>query len=342
MKRKLGAIAIIAFLVFFTACSQYPVWFYPFPEEDEANAVSLVVTDSVIVEVNGTVPSTVKAIVTYSDGSAMNCNAMVSGSVDTSSAGEKIATAIYDGVSAEFSIIVFEPENVVDSIEELTSAIASASAGEIVILNGNIAAIAPISISANDIRIIGNGASTITTSANSSVFAISGNNAVIEGIDFETTASSGVTNIITVTGTSAEIRNCTFTGNYDVATNTDVTSRGLELSGSVSDILIENCRFEKVRQPAYINNGTSGTIRNCTVIGTRGWVVEGSTEMTFEGNEFENNAVDIAIIPGSPDTTTNNYDQNECITISKNNNNCYVQNQILKINVNGDSVSNIE
>ena len=247
MKRKLGAIAIIAFLVLFTACSQYPVWFYPFPEEDEANAVSLVVTDSVIVEVNGTVPSTVKAIVTYSDGSAMNCNAMVSGSVDTSSAGEKIATAIYDGVSAEFSIIVFEPENVVDSIEELTIAIASASAGEIVILNGNIAVSAPISIYANDIRIIGNGASTITTSANSSVFAISGNNAVIEGIDFETTASSGVTNIITVTGTSAEIRNCTFTGNYDVATNTDVTSRGLELSGSVSDILIENCRFEKVR-----------------------------------------------------------------------------------------------
>lgn len=70
----------------------------------------------------------------------------------------------------------------------------------------------------------------------------------------------------------------------------------------------------------------SGTIRNCYVSGTRGWVISGGSNVTFENNEFENNVYDIAII--AQDGNTNNY-TGKVQQISKNNN-ALVQDQIDK------------
>ena len=339
MKRNIWVIALIVLIAIATACTQPNVQLPPTPPEINTYAVSLDVTgEAILVEVGTEAPSTINAVVTYSDGSTQNCNAAVS-AVDTATAGAKTATASYDGVSTEFTLFVYETENVVDSSDELASVIGSAADGDIIVLSGNIEApSSPIALSTTGARIIGDGSAKITTDANDHVFQISGSDNLIEGIEFVTEATAGTTNIINVSGENAIIRNCTFTGNYDADGNPDVTSRGLELSNA-KNILIEGCSFINVRQPAYINDGPTGIIRDNIVTGTRGWVVGSNTELTFEGNEFENNAVDIAFIDATgTGTTTNNYSAEDCVAISKANNNCYVQNQILKIDVIGDSV----
>ena len=65
-------------------------------------------------------------------------------------------------------------------------------------------------------------------------------------------------------------------------------------------------------------------MRNNTVIGTRGFVVTANATAELSGNTFENNAVDIAIIPNNQDT--NNY-EGKTVALSAANNNCYVENQ---------------
>ena len=338
MKRNIWVIALIALIAIATACTQPNVQLPPSPPAI-TYAVSLdVADDTIMVEVGKEAPAIVSAVVTYSDGSTQNCNATVS-AVDTATAGAKTATASYDGVSTEITVLVYKTENIVDSSDEFASVIGSATDGDIIVLSGNIEApSSPKKKKKKGARIIGDGNTKITTDANAYVFQISGSDNLIEGIEFVTEATAGTTNIINVSGENAIIRNCTFTGNYDAETNPGVTSRGLELSNA-KNILIEGCSFINVRQPAYINDGPTGIIRDNIVTGTRGWVVGSNTGLTFEGNEFENNAVDIAFIDATgTGTTTNNYSTEDCVAISKANNNCYVQNQILKIDVIGDSV----
>ena len=56
---------------------------------------------------------------------------------------------------------------------------------------------------------------------------------------------------------------------------------------------------------------------------TRGFVVVPDSNITFTGNTWGNNAVDIAIIPGTP----NNYPCEVVREIERNNNNANVENQ---------------
>ena len=78
-----------------------------------------------------------------------------------------------------------------------------------------------------------------------------------------------------------------------------IVSRALVSStGGVTGLLIQNNTIKHLRQPAYFNPGTVGTVSNNNVSGTRGWVVDGGV-INFTGNTWgppPNQGADIALL----------------------------------------------
>jgi len=129
---------------------------------------------------------------------------------------------------------------------------------------------------------------------------------VVEYLTFVKTDKAGVHNLVQIGADDVTIRNNIFSGQWQ-ASDSDVT-RALEIQGGLSGLLIDGNTVFALRQPAYINGGTTGTISNNKVYGTKGWVVDGAL-MTFSGNTWrsdggtgpsENIDCDIALLEGTP------------------------------------------
>ncbi|GEM_PF-6854789 len=175
------------------------------------------------------------------------------------------------------------------------------------------------------LTINGENGAKITTSGSAHVFVTTAPGVTINGLEFEKMDKASQ-NIINVQGANTTISNNNFHGKYVAA---DAQSdRALEIS-TTSGVNISGNQFTSLRQPAYINDGTSGTISGNFVAGTRGWVAVANTNLSFTGNTWGTgiaaNAVDIAFIPGTP----NNYDCGRLAQIRANNNNARVDNQSL-------------
>lgn len=198
-------------------------------------------------------PSSITATATYSDSTTKSVSAALYTAADTTTAGVYQGTIVYEGATGTVEVIVYETENAVSTADALKTAIGNASADEIIVLSGDITTAETLAIDNEGVRIVGNGAKITTAETDKPIFSVTASNAVIEGIAFETTATSGTENLIRATneGTGLTVRGCTFTGGFDVATNTGATTRGFELS--VNDFVIEDCTFINVRQPGYIN-----------------------------------------------------------------------------------------
>lgn len=207
------------------------------------------------------------------------------------------------------AIQVVEQNTVCDNGCEWTT-IASAVNGEVAGSTITIKADSPKVVTSNilinkSLTIIGEAGARIQTSGSNLVFTTTGDDVTISNLTFEKTDTVSQA-IINVQGENTTISNNIFNGLYTPANNT--TSRALVASSGASNLSITGNSINGMRQPAYINNGASGSITDNYVNGTRGWVVEKASDFTFSGNSWNDNAVDIAIIPGSnPDTTTNNY-----------------------------------
>jgi hypothetical protein len=75
-------------------------------------------------------------------------------------------------------------------------------------------------------------------------------------------------------------------------------SRALEVQGSLTGLNVQGNNIHHLRQPAYINPGTVGTITGNVVSRTKGWVVDGAS-LTFSGNTWgppQNESADIALL----------------------------------------------
>ena len=132
---------------------------------------------------------------------------------------------------------------------------------------------------------------------------------VVEDLTFVKTDKAGVHNLVQIGADDVTIRNNIFSGQWQ-AGDSDIT-RALEIQGGLSGLLIDGNTVFALRQPAYINGGTpgtTGTISNNKVYGTKGWVVDGAL-MTFSGNTWrsdggtgpsENIDCDIALLEGTP------------------------------------------
>ena len=64
--KRIATATILLVLLLVTACTQYI--YVPLPRPDKNEVVSLTVTGTVLVEVNGSLPSTVKATAEYENG----------------------------------------------------------------------------------------------------------------------------------------------------------------------------------------------------------------------------------------------------------------------------------
>ena len=107
---------------------------------------------------------------------------------------------------------------------------------------------------------------------------------------------------IQVGGQGNQILNCRIYGPPQAGdSSTWVVNRGLVAQGNASDLLMKENIFHTLRQPAYFNPGSTGTVMNNVVYNTRGYVVDGAT-FVFSGNSWglPQNAVDIALLAGTP------------------------------------------
>lgn len=127
-------------------------------------------------------------------------------------------------------------------------------------------------------------------------------------------------NAIGIQSNNVTIENLTFQSNWNFGNGAVI--RALEVS-SHTDITIKNNSFKNLRQPAYINDNTTGTIQGNYTDITKGWVILSNTDLVFNNNTWGENVLDVAII----EAATNNYSDPEVIAISDDNHNATVENQ---------------
>ena len=106
---------------------------------------------------------------------------------------------------------------------------------------------------------------------------------------------------IQVAGDGNRILNCRIYGpDQPGDSSTWVVNRGFVTQGNATNLLVRNNVFHTLRQPAYLNPGSTGMILYNVVYNTRGYVVDQATFL-FSGNSWglPANAVDIALLAGT-------------------------------------------
>jgi len=103
--------------------------------------------------------------------------------------------------------------------------------------------------------------------------------------------------IIYINANDVTIIDNVISGQYEFG-DAQVDRAILGVSGKTGIQIVGN-EISDLRQPAYFNGGNTGDVIDNYVTNTRGWVVCGDSKMSFTGNTFGTNAVDIAIIPNN-------------------------------------------
>lgn len=106
---------------------------------------------------------------------------------------------------------------------------------------------------------------------------------------------------IQVAGSGNRILNCDIYGPEQPGdSSTWVVNRGFVTQLDSTELLVRGCIFHSLRQPAYLNSGSTGTIMDNVCCNTRGYVVDGA-DFLFSGNSWglPANAVDIALLAGT-------------------------------------------
>lgn len=204
---------------------------------------------------------------------------------------------------------VLEQNAVCDSGCEWAT-VAAAVAGEAGGSTITIKADSPKAVTSNilidkPLTITGQAGASIATSGGNLVFTTTADAITISNLIFNKSDTTYQV-LINVQGDDTVIDSNVFNGQYTAAN--DTSSRAIVASGGANNLVISGNKVNGMRQPAYLNNGSTGFISNNYVNGTRGWVVEKASDFSFSGNTWDDNAVDIAIIPGvDPADTPNNY-----------------------------------
>jgi nitrous oxidase accessory protein NosD len=130
-------------------------------------------------------------------------------------------------------------------------------------------------------------------------FLITAAGVTINGFGIQKTNKAGEQDIIGVQANNVSITNNEIWGQFVIGDG-DV-SRAMEVAGGLSGLNISGNTIHNLRQPAYINGVTTGTVGNNYVYLTKGWVIAGGN-MTFNNNTWGTganaNVFDIAILVG--------------------------------------------
>lgn len=218
-------------------------------------------------------------------------------------------------------------ENVVcDSGCEYTSladAVVGENAGETITLKNQVHTITSNITVNKALTIVGEAGSVIQTSGGNIILTITADGVVLDSLDIQKSDSVNQ-NIIQINANDVTVQNSSFSGTY-TAGDGQVT-RAFEVVGGKTGLLLTGNTISNLRQPAYINNTTSGSITNNHVVDTKGWVIVSDTDLDFTGNSWGSNAVDIAII--SQNSSANNYTCEIVAQMVADNNNAVIDNQV--------------
>ena len=172
--------------------------------------------------------------------------------------------------------------------------------GVINVLRGTYPIAQQIVVSIPGLTIKGRAGATILLQAPVVPFLLNGGNDTIDGLTMTSDFPYPV-EFIPVAGDGNQILNCTIYGpDQPGDSSTWVVNRGLVTQLSSTNLLARDNIFHTLRQPAYLNPGSTGTIMNNVVYNTRGYVVDQAV-FIFSGNSWgiPENAVDIALLAGT-------------------------------------------
>ena len=131
-------------------------------------------------------------------------------------------------------------------------------------------------------------------------FLCNGGNNTINGLRMTSNDPYPV-EFIQVAGEGNQILNCQIYGPEQPGdSSTWVVNRGFVTQGNATNLLVRDNIFHTLRQAAYLNPGSTGTIMQNVTYNTRGYVVDQATFL-FSGNSWglPANAVDIALLAGT-------------------------------------------
>ena len=132
----------------------------------------------------------------------------------------------------------------------------------------------------------GRAGSTILLQASVIPFLCNSDNITIDGFTM-TSDNPYPVEFIQIGGNNNQILNCQIYGpNQSGDSSTWVVNRGFVTQNSINDLLVRNNIFHTLRQPAYLNPNSTGTIMDNVTYNTRGFVVD-QASFLFSGNSWE-------------------------------------------------------
>lgn len=184
----------------------------------------------------------------------------------------------------------------------LTAAITAAADGDVIEVPAGTHPLTALVTVNKDVTIHGAGAGvtifevTGGGAGNAHRIALTADGATLENLEISKVDELTPQNIIYVAANNVTLQGLTVHGMWNIGE--DQVSRAIEAVGGKTGILFQNNTFYGLRQPGYLNT-SQFDIKNNTVYGTKGWVLEGAN-VTFTGNTWgtggTSNVVDIAIL----------------------------------------------
>ena len=172
--------------------------------------------------------------------------------------------------------------------------------GAIHLLRGIYPLARQITINTPGLTIQGTGGAVILLEAPVVPFVLNGGGNTIDGLTMTSDVPYPV-EFIQVAGDGNRILNCVICGPEQPGdSSTWVVNRGFVTQNNSTNLLARGNIFHTLRQPAYLNPGSTGTIMHNVAYNTRGFVVDQAIFL-FSGNSWgiPQNAVDIALLAGT-------------------------------------------
>lgn len=172
--------------------------------------------------------------------------------------------------------------------------------GVINVLRGTYPITQQLAVSKPGVTVRGAAGAEILLEAPVVPFLLSGGDDVIEGLTITSDQPYPV-EFIQIGSDGCQILDCDIYGPAQAGdSSTRVVNRGFVTQTGVSGLLVRGNIFHSIRQPAYLNPGSVGTIMGNVCYDTRGYVVDRAI-FVFSGNSWglPANAVDMALLSGT-------------------------------------------
>lgn len=201
---------------------------------------------------------------------------------------------------------VIEDDFVVGVGMGLQAAVNAASAGATIELATGTHTMTTETVIGKALTLTAQPGAVIETTGTSVILRITGAGATLEGLTIVKTDTAGTHNLIQIGASDVTVRDNVISGQW--ASGDEYVTRAMVIQGGLSGLLIDGNTIYGLRQPAYINGPTYGTISNNKVYRTRGWVIDGAL-MSFTGNTWradglpgasENEECDMALLKDTP------------------------------------------